>query len=112
MPDSSLPTLRKVQDALGRFKYITVLDLADSYHQFGIKKKDQVKTVFTWGKHGQLMFKGVPFGLKIMIRHAETYGTIIRKARSDTISRQRSNSINGCRTTQKRCVRSIRSFDV
>ena len=38
IPDSSLPTLREVQDALGRFKYITVLDLADSYHQFEIKK--------------------------------------------------------------------------
>ena len=47
IPDSSLPTLREVQDALGRFKYINVLDLADSYHQFGIKKKD-LKTAFTW----------------------------------------------------------------
>ena len=47
IPDSSLPTFREVQDALRRFKYITILDLADSYHQFGIKKEDQVKTVFT-----------------------------------------------------------------
>ena len=73
IPDSSLPTLREVQDALGRFKYITVLDLADSYHQFGIKKEDQVKTAFTWGKHGQLMFKGVPFGLKIMTGHMQKH---------------------------------------
>ena len=32
-----------------------------------------MKTAFTWGKHGQLMFKGVPFGLKIMTGHMQKH---------------------------------------
>lgn len=71
IPDSNLPTLREIQDALGKFEWITVLDLADSYHQFEIKQEDRVKTAFTWGKFGQLMFRGVPFGLKIMTGHMQ-----------------------------------------
>ena len=47
------------------------MDLADSYHQFGIRKEDQEKTAFTWGKFGQLMFTGVPFGLKMMTGHMQ-----------------------------------------
>jgi hypothetical protein len=71
VPDSNLPTLREVQDALGQFEWITVIDLADSYNQFPIRKEDQQKTAFTWGKYGHQMFAGVPFGLKIMTGHMQ-----------------------------------------
>ena len=70
MPDSNLPGIREIQDALGKFEWITVIDLADSYHQFPITEKDMEKTSFTWnGK--QWMFTGVPFGLKIMTGHMQ-----------------------------------------
>ena len=69
--DSNLPSLREVQDSLGQFEWITVLDLADSYQQFAIKEEDQVKTAFTWGKFGQFMFTGVPFGIKTMTGHMQ-----------------------------------------
>ena len=68
--DSNLPLLREVLDQLGDFQWITLLDLADSYHQFRLKKEDQVKTAFTInGK--QWMFRVVPFGLKIMTGHMQ-----------------------------------------
>jgi hypothetical protein len=70
-PDSNLPTLREVQDNLGEFEWISVIDLENSYHQWALKEEDQQKTAFTWGKFGQLMFKGVPFGLKIMTGHVQ-----------------------------------------
>jgi len=71
MPDSNLPTLREVHDSLERFRWISVIDLAESYHQFPIREEDQQKTAFTWGRFGQLMFTGVPFGLKIMTGHMQ-----------------------------------------
>jgi len=71
LPDSNLPTLREVHDSLGSFEWISVIDLADSYHQFPIREQDQQKTAFTWGRFGQLMFTGVPFGLKIMTGHMQ-----------------------------------------
>ena len=68
--DSNLPGLRELQDAIGNFEWISIVDLADSYNQFPIKKEDQMKTAFTWnGK--QWMFTGVPFGLKIMTGHMQ-----------------------------------------
>ena len=60
-----------MQDSLGNFEWITVIDLTDSYHQFPIKSEDQAKTAFTWGQFGQLMFTGVPFGLKTMTGHMQ-----------------------------------------
>ena len=68
-----------------------------------------MKIAFTWEKHGQLMFKRVPFGLKIMTGHMQKHmeqllGKLGRIPFQD--------SINGCRTTQKEYVRSIRSFDI
>ena len=45
--------------------------MADSYNQFPITEEDQVKTAFTWGKFRQLMFTGVPFGLKTMTGHMQ-----------------------------------------
>ena len=57
-------------DQLGDFEWITLLDLADSYHQFKLKEEDQIKTAFTInGK--QWMFRVVPFGLKIMTGHMQ-----------------------------------------
>ena len=55
--DNHLPTLREIQDHLGAFEWITVIDLADSYHQFGVNPRDTTKLAFTWGKFGHLMFK-------------------------------------------------------
>jgi len=70
VPDSHMPSLREVIDHLGEFKYISVLDLANSFHQFKLRKQDQVKTAFTWGGK-QYMFQVVPFGLKIMTGHMQ-----------------------------------------
>ena len=68
--DSNLPLLREVLDQLGDFQWVTLLDLADSYHQFRLKKEDQVKTAFTInGK--QWVFRVVLFGLKIMTGHMQ-----------------------------------------
>jgi transposase InsO family protein len=65
MPDSNLPLLRDIIDKLGQFKWVSVIDLADSYHQFALREEDQPKTTFTFeGK--QSMFKVTPFGLKVM----------------------------------------------
>jgi hypothetical protein len=70
MPDSQMPSLREVVDSLGRFEYITVLDAANCYHQFRLRKEDQPKTAFTWNGR-QYMFQVVPFGLKIMTGHLQ-----------------------------------------
>jgi hypothetical protein len=70
VPDSRLPLLRDIIDRLGTFKWISTIDLADSYHQFKLKESDQHKTAFTIdGK--QYMFTVVPFGLKIMTGHMQ-----------------------------------------
>src|SRR5690349_25026977 len=69
-PDNNLPLLRDVIDRMGEFQWVTLIDLADSYHQFPLKKEDRMKTAFTFeGK--QWMFKVVPFGLKIMTGHMQ-----------------------------------------
>ena len=73
MPDSSLPSLREIQDSLGQFEWISILDLADSYNQFEIRQEDRVKTAFTWNNFGQLMFRDVSFGLKIMTEHMQCH---------------------------------------
>jgi hypothetical protein len=70
VPDSHLPGIRELQDKLGDFEWITVLDLMDSYHQFGLRQENQQKTTFTWNGQ-QWMFAGVPFGLKIMTDHMQ-----------------------------------------
>jgi len=70
VPDSLLPLLREVIDKLGQFEWITVIDLADSYHQFKLRPEDCIKTAFTLdGK--QYMFVVVPFGLKVMTGHMQ-----------------------------------------
>jgi len=70
-PDTNLPSLREIQDVLGSFQWISVIDLAESYHQFPVRTQDQEKTAFTWGKYGHLMFDGVPFGVKTMSAHMQ-----------------------------------------
>jgi hypothetical protein len=71
-PDSSMPLLRDVLDRLGEFQWISVIDLADSYHQFPLSPEDQQKTCFTFeGK--RRMFTVVPFGLKIMTGHMQKF---------------------------------------
>jgi len=70
MPDSNMPLLREVIDKLGDFNFISVLDLADSYHQFRLREQDQVKTAFT-NAGVQWMFVVVPFGLKVMTGHMQ-----------------------------------------
>ena len=65
MVDNNLPLLRNIIDKLGKFNWISVIDLADSYHQFLIDSKDQPKLTFTIdGKRS--MFTVAPFGVKIM----------------------------------------------
>ena len=71
IPDSSLPHIREVIDRLEVFKWITILDLADSYQQFPICEEDQVKTAFTCPGREQEMFITVPYGLKIMTEHMQ-----------------------------------------
>jgi hypothetical protein len=70
IPDSNLPRIREVIDHLGEFQWISVVDLADSYHQFPLKEEDRCKTAFTW-KGQQYVFTCVPFGLKIMTGHMQ-----------------------------------------
>ena len=70
-PNNNLPTIREIQNSLGGFEWLSVIDLADSYHQFAIRPEDQQKLAFTWGKHGHLMFTGVPFGVKTMTDHMQ-----------------------------------------
>ena len=68
--DSNLPLLCDVLNKLDNFEWITLVDLADSYHQFKLREEDQPKTAFTVeGK--QWMFKVVPFGLKVMTGHMQ-----------------------------------------
>ena len=70
VPDNKLPLLRDVLDKMGSFQWVTLIDLADSYHQFKLRVEDQEKTAFTVdGK--QYMFTVVPFGLKIMTGHMQ-----------------------------------------
>ena len=47
-----------------------MLDLADSYQQFPIKKEDRPKTAFTFNGR-QLMFRTVPYGIKVMTGHMQ-----------------------------------------
>lgn len=69
-PDSSLPSVREVINKQNCFLWISLLDLADSYMQFLLKKEDRVKTSFTFnGK--RYMFCVVPFGLNIMTGHMQ-----------------------------------------
>ena len=70
IPDCNLPNIREIQDSIGNFEYITVIDLADSYNQFAIRSEDQQKTAFTYdGVHW--MFTAVPFGIKSMSGHMQ-----------------------------------------
>ena len=70
VPDCNLPNIREIQDSIGNFEYITVIDLADSYNQFAIRPEDQQKTAFTHeGVHW--MFTAVPFGIKSMSGHMQ-----------------------------------------
>jgi hypothetical protein len=46
MVDNNLPLLRDVINKLGKFEWISVIDLADSYHQFPIRPKNQPKLAF------------------------------------------------------------------
>ena len=69
--DSNLPKLNEIVHKLGTFEYISVLDLADSFQQFPIKKEHQEKTAFTCPERPQEMFVTVPYGLKIMTGHIQ-----------------------------------------
>jgi hypothetical protein len=50
---------------LGKFKWISIIDLQNSYQQFAIAAEDQHKVSFTWGGK-QWMFITMPYGVKIM----------------------------------------------
>lgn len=59
-----IPKIEDIYQKVGRESTIfTTLDLKDGYHQFKIKKKDRVKTAFTW-RGRQFQFTSAPFGLK------------------------------------------------
>jgi len=58
-----LPNITDILDQLGKSKYYTTLDLAQSYHQVPIKPTDREKTAFSTDK-GHYEFSRMPFGLK------------------------------------------------
>ena len=65
LPNSPLAVPR-VNDLFERLQGAVVfsaLDLRQSFHQFAIKRDDQVKTTFTWNGV-RYMFRGAPFGFK------------------------------------------------
>jgi hypothetical protein len=68
--DSNLPGCREILDSLGKFEWISRIDLADCYHQFELAEEDRVKTAFTWDGL-QYMFAVVPIGLRIMTGHVQ-----------------------------------------
>jgi len=70
IPDNHLPGLREIQDSLGKFEWISTIDLADSYHQFPLRRDDRVKTAFTWNGC-QYMFDVAPFGISVMAAHMQ-----------------------------------------
>ena len=70
IPNSTLPRIRTIIEGLGKFDYISTVDLANRYHQFKLREEDQVKTAFTF-KNKQYMFKVAPFGLKTMPGHMQ-----------------------------------------
>jgi hypothetical protein len=63
--NNNLPLLHDIIDKLGQFKWITVIDLADSYYQFPVKQKNQQKLAFIIDETS--MFAVLPFGIKIML---------------------------------------------
>jgi hypothetical protein len=63
--DSSLPNIHHLIQNLGKFKWISVIDLQNSYQQFPIAPEDQHKVSFTWAGQ-QWMFITMPYGIKIM----------------------------------------------
>jgi Reverse transcriptase (RNA-dependent DNA polymerase)/Aspartyl protease/Zinc knuckle len=68
--DTKLPLIRDILDQIGPCNFYSLIDLADAYHQFNIKKEDRKKCSFTWnGKH--YSFIAVPFGLKFMASHLQ-----------------------------------------
>jgi hypothetical protein len=69
--DSNLPGCREILDSLGKFEWISRIDLADCYHQFELAEEDRVKTAFTWDGL-QYMFAVVPMGLRIMTGHVQS----------------------------------------
>ena len=60
-----LPKVGDIFNRLAGFKIYSKLDLAESFHQFPIRKKDRIKTSFMW-EGIQYMFLGAPFGLKTL----------------------------------------------
>jgi hypothetical protein len=61
----NLSLFRIIINKMGKFNWISVIDLADSYHQFSIKLEDQHELTFTIdGKRS--MFVVAPFGVKVM----------------------------------------------
>jgi hypothetical protein len=68
--DSNLPGCREILDSLGKFEWISRIDLADCYHQFELAEEDRAKTAFTWDGL-QYMFAVVPIGLRIMKGHVQ-----------------------------------------
>ena len=48
MPNCNMLGIREVIDNLGKVGFVTVLDMADSFQQFGIRKEDRVKLAFYW----------------------------------------------------------------
>jgi hypothetical protein len=65
MIDSNLSLFRNIIDKMGKFNWISVINLADSYHQFSIKSKDQHKLTFTIDSKRSI-FVVAPFEIKVM----------------------------------------------
>lgn len=69
-PGNDLPRIRNILENLADFQWITILDLADCFHQFKIKEEDQAKLSFTFDGI-RYMFVRVPFGIKSMPGHLQ-----------------------------------------
>src|SRR5581483_8968468 len=63
-----LPVIQDILSSLGGAKVFTTLDLKESFHQMPLRKQDQEKTAFTWNNR-HWMFRGAPFGLKVLSSH-------------------------------------------
>lgn len=58
-----LPNIEDILGQLGDSKYFSTLDLANGFHQIGVREEDKPKTAFST-PHGHFEFNRMPFGLR------------------------------------------------